>query len=190
MNRFKGQFLSIPNILSYIRIALVPFIIAAFFSDDHRAVASVLILVSGATDCIDGFIARRFDMITDFGKIIDPVADKLTQFTVVFCLSFEHSLLFFLAGLILFKEFFVGIMGLAVLKRTGIVDGAKWYGKLATIMFYLIILYLLVFSPAAPTANIVIALCIGFMLLSLVMYTVRYSMLLSKNPQSDKKVSE
>lgn len=191
MNRFKGQYFSIPNILSYVRIALVPLIIATFFSNDHRSLSTVLILISGITDCVDGFIARRFNMITDFGKIIDPIADKLTQFTIVFCLGFEHSLLFFLAGLLLFKEFFVGIMGLAVLKRTGIVDGARWYGKLATIMFYLIIMFLLVFTPSRSVATAVILLCIGFMGLSLVMYTIRYSLLLSRSPkEKNKKVSE
>ena len=103
MNRFKGQYFSIPNILSYVRIALVPLIIATFFSNDHRSLSTVLILISGITDCVDGFIARRFNMITDFGKIIEPIADKLTQVTTVFCLGFEHSLLFLLAGLLLFK---------------------------------------------------------------------------------------
>ena len=178
------------NILSYIRIALVPLIVATFFSRDHRTLSTVLIIISGLTDCVDGFIARRFNMITDFGKIIDPIADKLTQFTVVFCLGFEYSLLFWLAGLLLFKEFFVGIMGLAVMRRTDMVDGARWYGKLATIMFYLIVTYLLVFSPAGAAAHLMIALCIGFMLLSLVMYTIRYSLLLFRNPKGEnKKVS-
>lgn len=190
MNRFKGQFFSVPNILSYIRIALVPLIVTTFFSKDHRTLSTILIIVSGLTDFVDGFIARKFEMITDFGKIIDPVADKLTQFTVVFCLGFEYSLLFWLAGLLLFKEFFVGIMGLAVMRRTGLVDGARWYGKLATIMFYLIVPYLLIFSPAGAAAHLVIALCIGFMLLSLVMYTIRYSLLLFRNPKTEnKKVS-
>ena len=190
MNRFKGQYFSIPNILSYIRIALVPLIVATFFSRDHRTLSTVLIIISGLTDCVDGFIARRFNMITDFGKIIDPIADKLTQFTVVFCLGFEYSLLFWLAGLLLFKDFFVGIMGLAVMRRADMVDGARWYGKLATIMFYLIVTYLLVFSPAGAAAHLMIALCIGFMLLSLVMYTIRYSLLLFRNPKGEnKKVS-
>ena len=184
MNRFKGQYFSIPNVLSYVRIALVPLIVATFFSKEHRTLSTILILLSGLTDSLDGFIARRFNMITDFGKIIDPIADKLTQFTVVVCLGFEYSLLFWLAGLLLFKEFFVGIMGLAVLRRTGIVDGAKWYGKLATIMFYLIVTYLLVFAPAGAAAHLLIVLCIAFMLMSLVMYTVRYSLLLFRNPKN------
>ncbi len=191
MNRFKGQFFSIPNILSYVRIALVPLIVATFFSKDHRALSTILILLSGLTDCVDGFIARRFQMITDFGKIIDPIADKLTQFTVVVCLGFEYSLLFWLAGMLLFKEFFVGTMGLLVMKRTGIVDGARWYGKLATIMFYLIVPYLLIFTPKGPAAQLAILTCIIFMLLSLVMYTIRYSLLLFRNPRNkQEKVPE
>ncbi len=190
MNRFKGQYFSIPNILSYVRIALVPLIVTTFFSKDHRVLSTFLILLSGLTDGVDGYIARKCHMITDFGKIIDPIADKLTQFTVVLCLGFEYSMLFWLAGLLLFKEFFVGTMGLAVMKRTGIVDGARWYGKLATIMFYLIVTYLLVFSPAGAAAHLMIVLCIGFMLLSLVMYTIRYSLLLLRNPKNEnKKVS-
>ncbi|MBQ4327663.1 MAG: CDP-alcohol phosphatidyltransferase family protein [Clostridia bacterium] len=191
MNRFKGQYFSIPNILSYIRIALVPLIVATFFSKDHRTLSTVLIVLSGLTDCVDGFIARKFNMITDFGKIIDPMADKLTQFTVVVCLGFEYSLLFWLAGLLLFKEFFVGTMGLLVMKKTDLVDGARWYGKLATIMFYLIVPYLLIFTPKGPAAHLAILICIIFMLLSLVMYTIRYSLLLFRNSKNaSKKVSE
>ena len=79
--RFKGEFVTLPNLLSYARIALIPFIAWTFCYLKMNYLSAVLVAISGLTDCVDGYIARHFDMITDFGKIIDPIADKLTQIT-------------------------------------------------------------------------------------------------------------
>ena len=78
---------TVPNILSLFRIALIPVLVLTYLScDDIWLPASVLVL-SGLTDLLDGWIARHFNQISEIGKLLDPIADKLTQFTVVVCLA-------------------------------------------------------------------------------------------------------
>ena len=73
--------LTIPNILSFLRILLItPFMI--LFLNGNYVWASLMIIISGLTDCVDGFIARKFNQVSEFGKILDPVADKLTLLAV------------------------------------------------------------------------------------------------------------
>lgn len=178
LKRFKGEFFTVPNLLSYARIILIPFIVWTYFMK-MKYISASLIVISGLTDCIDGYIARHYELITDFGKIIDPIADKLTQIAVVACLAYNYPMMLVLVGVLIFKELFVGLMGYLVLRATDIVDGAKWYGKMATIMFYLIIVLLLVIPMAVSTANILILFCLCAMVISLVLYTVRYAVILS-----------
>ena len=80
------KIITIPNVLSFFRILLIPFIIWFYCYKKDYTLTLVVIIVSGLTDVIDGFIARRFNMISDFGKIFDPFADKLTQITIINCL--------------------------------------------------------------------------------------------------------
>lgn len=179
--RFKGEFVTLPNLLSYARIALIPFIAWTFCYLKMNYLSAVLVAISGLTDCVDGYIARHFDMITDFGKIIDPIADKLTQITVVACLSFSYPFMLVLVGLLIFKEIFVGLMGFFVLKATDIVEGSRWYGKAATILFYFVIVLLLAVPMSKEIANLLIFCCLLGMVLSLVLYTVRYTLILTRN---------
>ncbi len=179
IKRFKGEYFTLPNLLTYARVILIPFIVWTYLGLEKYNISAALIIVSGLTDCVDGFIARRFNMITDFGKIIDPIADKMTQIVVVACLAFRYRLMIVLVGVLLFKEFFVGIMGLLVLRATDVVDGSKWYGKLATILFYLVIVLLLGVPMETKTADLLIISCLIAMLLSLVLYTIRYTMILN-----------
>ena len=82
--RFHGQFFSIPNILSYVRLGMIPAIVWVYCGRKDYILASILMVISGITDIVDGWIARHYNLITDWGKIIDPIADKLTQIAVAF----------------------------------------------------------------------------------------------------------
>ena len=150
--------------------------------------AAALVVVSGLTDCIDGYIARHYNMITDLGKIVDPLADKLTQITIVACLVYRYRLMWVLVGLLVFKELFVSLMGFAVMRTTNVVEGSRWYGKLATIIFYLIIVMLLVLDVEGQWANALILLCIAGMSVSLVLYTVRYARILISAKKDKQKI--
>lgn len=126
---------NIPNALSLLRILLVPCFMALYLLHYDMWAFGVL-LVSGLTDLLDGVIARRFNQITDFGKLLDPLSDKLTQVGVVICLTTRYPSLLYLAALCLIKELCQGIGGVILLRKRSAVRGSKWFGKLSTVVFY------------------------------------------------------
>ncbi len=132
--------LTVPNFLSAFRIILIPVFAALYFAkgvENHFALAAGVIVLSGLTDVADGFIARRFDMCSELGKILDPAADKLTQATVLICLCFRHNDLIFMAILLFVKELIM-LTGALVLKKKGVkkTPSARWWGKLSTVIIY------------------------------------------------------
>ncbi|MBQ2389856.1 MAG: CDP-alcohol phosphatidyltransferase family protein [Clostridia bacterium] len=139
---------TIPNILSMIRICLIPFIVWYYFDttiEYNLLIVTGLVMFSGLTDVVDGFIARRFNMISDVGKILDPIADKLTQASVVFCLCTKHTVLIPLVIIIVIKELFMLIGTLVILND---VDAetpyARWWGKLATVVLYALMVLVII----------------------------------------------
>lgn len=128
---------TIPNLLSFARILLVPFIVMAYFYAKEYYLAGILVIVSGATDVIDGFIARKFHMISKVGKILDPIADKLTQVAVLVCLASSHIWMLLPVGLMVVKEGFMLVSGYFVVKKANMVYSAEWHGKVATVCLYL-----------------------------------------------------
>ena len=107
----KDQVLTIPNLLSVIRLALIPLIVWLYIGKQEYSAAVAVILISGATDIIDGFIARKFNMVSDLGKILDPVADKLTQATVILCLTVKYRWMRGLIVLFVVKEIIMAVLG-------------------------------------------------------------------------------
>ena len=175
----KNEIFSLPNMISYIRILLIPVWVWAFFAMPESYLALALLIVSGLSDMLDGFIARHFGMITNWGKIIDPIADKLTQFTVIVCLAVEFSALWYILSVFVIKDLFLAIGGYALLRRNGkTVGGAQWFGKICTVMFYGIICILLISTlPNVPLGtgltNILILIFFASAVLALVMYAIQ-----------------
>ena len=108
-----------------------------YFAKKDGLAAGILLGVSALTDVIDGFIARRFNMISNFGKALDPVADKMTQGVVLICLLTRFPYLAVVVALLIIKEVTTGAVNLHIAKKTGIVNGAEWHGKLTTVVLYL-----------------------------------------------------
>ncbi len=138
---------TIPNILSFVRILLIPIFIVFYFDkslENNMVWAAVILLISGATDVLDGIIARSFNMISSFGKFIDPAADKLTQGAVVVCLSVNHPVIVPLLVLFFAKEFTMLLASIQLFKIGLRPSESKWWGKMATVVFYLIMLVILV----------------------------------------------
>lgn len=131
----RNQNLTIPNLLSVIRILIVPFF-AYYFMKDNILVAVILIAVSGLSDAVDGFIARRFNQITELGKILDPFADKITQGTVALCLAIKYPVICPLLILFILKELAMLVLAITLLKKKRKPCAAKWYGKVSTVLFY------------------------------------------------------
>lgn len=182
MNRVlkKDQILTIPNLLSAIRLALIPLIVWLYIGKKQYNLAVLVILISGATDIVDGFIARRFNMISDFGKILDPVADKLTQGAVIVCLSAKYKLIRVLIVLFVLKEIIMAVFGYLAIQKKDSVNSAKWYGKVNTAVLYVVMMLLILFPEMSePLADTLIVICGCFMLLSLGLYTRFYLKLFS-----------
>ena len=136
---------------------------------DYAATGWILLL-SGLTDIADGFIARRFHMISKLGKILDPVADKLTQATMLFCLftRFPHMIRLVLMA---FKELYMAVSGCLIIKKTGKVTGADWHGKIVTVLLYgMVFVHIIWIDITAMASDIMIAICMGMMILSLILY--------------------
>lgn len=173
--RFHHQFFTIPNILSYCRFLLIPVFLWLYCAEKAYATATWIMAISAATDVVDGWIARHFNMVTDWGKIIDPFADKLTQIAIAFCLAWRYPAVWLLLAFLIAKEFYMGLIGLIFIKKTDTVEGSVWHGKAATVAFFFIALLLLVLQelPMPLVLALVIAECL-LLLLSMVLYTLRY----------------
>ncbi len=126
---------NIPNLLSLVRICLVGVFIAVFFSGEVYWAIFVFFL-AGATDVLDGYLARRNQWITTLGKILDPLADKLMQCTVLICLLIEDYIPLWFVIPFIAKELFTLLIGLIVIKRRSVAVVSKWYGKMTVCLFY------------------------------------------------------
>lgn len=174
MKNLKKEVFTIPNIMGYFRIILIPIFLYIYYNAtsvrDYYIVAGI-VCVSGITDFLDGYIARNFNMITELGKFIDPLADKLTQAALVFSLAFRHKLMWYLVVLFIIKEGFMAIMGIIMLRKGKKLDGAKWFGKLCTAILY-IVMFILIMFPRMNyiRANFLIVVCGIFMLMSFILY--------------------
>lgn len=127
----------IPNTLTIIRFLLIPFIVINIFMGNY-ILAFLFFTISGLTDIADGFIARRFNLISNFGKLMDPLADKLTQIATLTSLVLTNIIPIWILLIVLLKEFIM-IVGASFLYGKDVVVYSRWYGKLATVLFYIAI---------------------------------------------------
>lgn len=128
--------ITIPNALSVFRILLIPPFVLYFLAEQWRA-AGIVLVASGLTDLVDGYIARRFHQITELGKLLDPLADKLTQAAVAICMAIAEPVLVPFLAVFVAKETVMIAAACVLLKKKKRPTAAKWYGKAATAMFYI-----------------------------------------------------
>lgn len=185
-----ADFVTIPNLLTYLRILLIaPFVIS--FIKEQYILAMVFLGISALSDCCDGYIARRFNQITALGKMLDPVADKLTLLAVMVCITIMTPQVLPLMVVLIIKDVSMLIGGTILLKKGLNPPAAKWYGKLGTIMFYgsvIIIVFLkAVFKIEIPVLDIILLSATAFvMIFALVKYFLIYkSLLREKNNKNN-----
>ncbi len=170
----ENKIFTIPNLLSFLRICLIPVIIWLYLVKDNSIWAGFALIFSGVTDVLDGYIARRFQMISDFGKVLDPVADKLTQAAILICLSIRFPLMIIPFVLLLARDIYMGISGLLVIRRTGLVMGAEWHGKAATSLLFVTMIIHIFFPKITSTISVIlIAACTLMIGITFVLYVVR-----------------
>ena len=170
----KKELLSLPNLMGYFRLAMIPVFVWLYLhavtdADYYGAVLAVGI--SSLTDLFDGMIARKFNMITEFGKFLDPLADKLTHGAILLCLLSRYPLILLLVILFVAKEGYMLVMGALKLRQGKKLNGAMWFGKCCTALLFLVLFILLLF-PELPVylVNGLILLCGGVMAGTLVLY--------------------
>lgn len=177
----RKQIFTIPNFLSFLRLCMIPLIIWLYCAQKNYVLTAVVLVLSGVTDTIDGFIARRFNMVTDLGKALDPIADKLTQASVMFCLLTRFQMMLVPLLLLIFKEVCNGIMSLFVIKKTGKVCGADWHGKVCTWLLYaMMFLHIVWFDISREWSTALISICVIMMTVSFALYMVRNYKMLTK----------
>ncbi len=177
-----GDLFKIPNILCYIRILLVPLFLYIFFTAAEPKdyyIATSVVMISGATDFLDGQIARKFNMVTDLGKLIDPIADKLMQLAMVVALTYEIPYMYILVILFVLKECVTSVVGFIVLKTVKRrLNGAKWYGKVCTAVLYAVMLILVAFPHVdLMLQRCLLIVCAAALIMAFIMYVRLYAIM-------------
>lgn len=178
IKNWKKEILTIPNILSLFRLMLIPVYVMIYLSakeDSDYYLAAGILAVSCLTDLIDGKIARHFNMISTVGKILDPLADKATQFTLIICLALKYSVLWYIVGLFVIKESFQLIAGSLTLRKGKMLKGALISGKICTtILFISLITMVMIPNISEKNINYIAIIDAAFMLVAFGNYLFTY----------------
>ena len=175
---WKKDLFTIPNMLSLFRLLLIPVYIVIYLNAENDIdyyIAGGILAVSCLTDMVDGQIARHFNMISTIGKILDPLADKVTQFSLIVCLAIEYPVLIPLMVLFFIKEVFQLVAGLFTLRKGQMLTGALITGKICTAVLFISLIVLVMFPKMDPVAVNIIMLVDSILLLtSFVHYAITY----------------
>lgn len=165
---------TVPNMLSLLRLLMVPLFVWTYIVRQDGLLTALVLALSGLTDILDGQIARRYGMVSDVGKLLDPIADKVTQGAMLICLLTRFPAMWVPLILLIIKEAFVGITSLMVIRETGRVDGAEMHGKVTTCFLYGMMLIHLMWGSIPNILSIaLIVITTLVMLLSLWLYGMR-----------------
>ena len=177
-NITKSELLALPNILCYIRLLLIPLFMILYLKAETNKeyyYTGFVVLVASFTDFLDGFIARKFNMITEFGKLLDPLADKLMQAALILVLILKIDYMYLLALVFIIKEIIMTIAAYVFVKKGKKLDGSKWFGKVSTTVFYITMLILIIFPRlSTSTTYFLMITCSSFLILSFVLYGREY----------------
>lgn len=198
---YKNKIITIPNILSVFRILLLPFFVTLYLQAETNwefLRSTIVLAISALTDLADGRIARKFNMISELGKVLDPIADKLTHITIAFCLCWRFPQMIYVLILLVIKELSMMIMALygTFRKNKKIWDSAQWYGKVCTTIVFVVFIALVLFpTMPAALANILMIICAVGLIGSLILYIHMFWQLNSKryrekHPEQEQEPNE
>ena len=190
----EDKIFTIPNLLSMFRIVLIIPMIVFFLSKNYIG-AVICIVISGLSDMFDGMIARRFNQISKLGKMLDPIADKLTLVAVIICIGILIPNLRLPVIILAAKDILMLIGGAYLIHRGITPPAAKWYGKIATVVFYISVTAIVgieVFGGAQLAAQLSVLITTLLtvtslvMIFALVMYAILFFQLLKENRKNKK----
>ena len=192
MFKFKKQY--IPNTISAFRIALVPVYVLLFFGIvpawDPMISSGVVFVIAGASDLVDGYLARRNHWITDLGKLLDPLADKLMELAVTVSLAIRFGGAFLiLAAITVLKEAVMIVGAFIIMRRGRIAVFSNWYGKAATLAWFITV-FLVSFVPgvqASAWCHVLCILLIVVMAFAFVMYVIQFQPAIQKTLREIRK---
>ena len=178
IKNWKQEILTIPNLLSFFRLALIPVYVSIYLHAQNPRdyfIAGCILAASCLTDMIDGKIARKFNMITTFGKFLDPLADKLTQFSLLLCLAVRYPVLWAVFSLFVLKELFQLLAGIVTAKHGYILKGALFSGKVCTTVLFISLAAMVIFPTLDLAIINVIAMIDGvFLMVAFADYFITY----------------
>ena len=178
IKNWKKEILTIPNLLSIFRIALIPVYLHIYLNADSPGdytTAAVILAVSCLTDMVDGKIARKFNMITNLGKVLDPIADKLTQLALMICLSLSRKPIRILLCLFLIKEFFQFCAMVGSYYHGKALNGALMSGKISTTVLFTSLGLMILFPNLSDrTVNVITCISLVFLMVAFVDYIRAY----------------
>ncbi len=181
---WKKEVFTIPNMLSLFRLILIPVYVVIYLNATEFRdyfIAAGILAVSCLTDLIDGKIARHFHMISNLGKLLDPIADKATQFTLTLCLSIKYPVLRFVLVLFIIKEAFQGIACILLYRKKKILTGALLAGKICTTVLFISLIFL-VLMPELKEGIVTIIACVDLFFLSVSFISYIFAFF-GKNPK-------
>ena len=195
----SNRALTFPNLISLIRILLItPFVV--FFLDKEYLVATIIIVVSGISDCFDGMIARKFNQESELGKILDPLADKLTLLAVGVCIVVVEPYFLPIVVILVAKDVLMLIGSSKVVKKGIIVPKSMWYGKLGTVLFYVSVTFIVLVEvlqnaeepivyiskeTGMVISMVLLSLTAAVMIFALIMYAKMYKGIMEKSESGD-----
>ena len=185
----KSDLWTVPNILTYLRFALVvPFVI--LFLHEKYLESAICIGLSGISDCLDGFFARKLNQVTQLGKLLDPIADKITLISVMFCMAFYAPNVIPILVILIAKDVAMLIGGVSLLKRKITPPAAEWFGKLATIVFYFAVCIIVFLKAVINYENLLLSITAVVMLYALYRYAKIFMALIKEDKAKKKEKSK
>ena len=181
----RGRVITIPNLLSLLRLCLIPVIVWLYLVRGNQFAAGCLMVLSGLADVMDGRIARRFHMVSDLGKALDPIADKATQAAVLICLIAKFPLMVLPLIFLLGKELCMAVIGILLIRKTGEVPQACWHGKVVTAVLYTVMIcHVFWWKIPQGLSVVLIVICLLLIGTSGILYLCQYVPLLCQKNHS------
>lgn len=181
---------TIPNIISFFRLILIPIFAIIYFDESieqNYLWCALIVVISGLSDIVDGFIARKFNLVSDLGKILDPIADKLTQVVIILCLVIKYQFLFPMFIVLFLKELFTMFAAIYVLTNGAKPISARWWGKLSTFVIFVTMLYAILLDIIENLTVIPMYFLIPISIICMIVSVSGYFKLFSREVKGDQK---
>ena len=174
---------NIPNYISAFRLCLIPLFLYFYFVERNIVRATVTFVAAGASDVLDGYLARHNNWTSNLGRILDPLADKCMQATVLVSLSIDGIIPWLISGILIGKEIVLALGATRLIKKFDSYAQSRWYGKGAVVLFYAIVIVLMLADGLSQSVRTILSsILIVAMLFALVMYYKKY--FISRNKKS------